>query len=162
MVLEERNQELRKALISAMLEFRKVKPAIQVICGLPAGEFFFLQHVHELSLQGGVRVSHLRDAMGITMPAVSQLVRTLEEKGLVLRENAAKDRRVTLVTVTEKGEAALKKSQEQLNWMFEQLIKRYGPAELEELIQMLKRLSGTIRELKGELEENCGERTDGT
>lgn len=149
-------------MISTMLEFRKIKPTIQGVCGIPAGEFFFLQRVYELSRDGGVRISHLRDSMSMTMPAVSQLVRTLEEKGLVLRENAPKDRRVTLVTVTEKGEQILTDSQEQFNQMLNRLIERYGPKELEHLIEMLKRLSGTIRELKEEFEGICSERTDCT
>ena len=149
-------------MISTMLEFRKIKPTIQGVCGIPAGEFFFLQRVHELSRDEGVRISRLRDSMSMTMPAVSQLVRILEEKGLVMRENAVKDRRVTLVTVTEKGEQVLRDSQEQFNQMFNRLIERYGPEELEQLIQMLKRLSETIRELKEEYEETCKERTDCT
>ena len=150
-MIEENHQALRKALISTLLEFRKIKPTIHSICGLPAGEFFFLQRVHELSRNEGIRISHLRDSMSMTMPAVSQLVRILEEKGLVIRENAPKDRRVTLVTVTEKGEQVLRDSQEQFNQILNRLIERYGPEELEQLIQMLKRLSKTIRELKEEL-----------
>lgn len=161
-MIEENHQALRKALISTLLEFRKIKPTIHSICGLPAGEFFFLQRVHELSRNEGIRISHLRDSMSMTMPAVSQLVRILEEKGLVIRENAPKDRRVTLVTVTEKGEQVLRDSQKQFNQMLNWLIERYGPEELEQLIQMLKRLSKTIRELKEEYEETCKERTDCT
>lgn len=158
--MENENQALRKALISTMLEFRRVKPTIQSVCGLPAGEFFFLQRIYELQKQGQVRVSHLRDAMSMTMPAVSQFLRTLEEKGLVQRESAPKDRRVTLVTVTENGEQVLRQSQEQFNRMLDRLIQQYGPQELEKLVQMLDRLSQTIRELRGEFQTICSERTD--
>lgn len=160
MILEGKNELLRKALISTMLEFRRVKPTIQSLCGLPAGEFFFLQRIHELSGEGEVRVSRLRDAMSMTMPAVSQFVRTLEEKGLVQRENAPNDRRVTLVTVTPKGKQVLLSSQQHFNQMLDRLIQQYGPEELEKLIQMLERFSGTLRELKEEFEHICSERTD--
>lgn len=160
MILEEKNDALRKALITTMLEFRRVKPTVQSVCGLPAGEFFFLQRIHELSKDGEVRVSRLRDSMCMTMPAVSQFVRTLEDKGLVQRENAAKDRRVTLITVTPKGDQVLLSSQQQFNHMLDRLIQQYGSEELEKLIQMLERLSSTIQELKGEFETICNERTD--
>ena len=66
--MEGKNQELRHALVKAMVEFRRVKPTIQMVCGLPAGEFFFLQRIHELANEGEVRVSSLRDAMSMTMP----------------------------------------------------------------------------------------------
>lgn len=160
--MERQNQALREALIKTMLEFRRVKPAIQLVCGLPAGEFFFLQRIHELSCEGEVRVSRLRDAMSMTMPAVSQFLRILEDKGLIRRETASKDRRVTLVTVTEKGYTVLKESQKQFNQMLDRLIEQYGPDELEQLIHMLKRLSGTIQELRGEFEKICSERTECT
>ena len=160
MVLEGKNEMLRKALISTMLEFRKVKPTIQNVCGIPAGEFFFLQRIHELSKDGDVRVSHLRDAMSMTMQAVSQFVRTLEEKGMVQREIAPNDRRVTLVTVTPKGKQILEDSQQHFNHMLDRLIQQYGPEELEKLIQMLDRLCSTIRGLKEDFEAICSERTD--
>lgn len=158
--MENENQALRKALIATMLEFRGIKPAIQTVCGLPAGEFFFLQRIHELQKQGPVRVSHLRDAMSMSMPAVSQFLRTLEEKGLVRRESAPKDRRVTLVTVTETGEQVLRQSQDQFNRMLDRLIQQYGPQELEKLVEMLSRLSQTIRGLREEFQTICSERTD--
>lgn len=158
--MEGKNQELRHALVKAMVEFRRVKPTIQMVCGLPAGEFFFLQRLHELANEGEVRVSSLRDAMSMTMPAVSQFLRTQEEKGLILRETAPKDRRVTLVTITEKGEQVLLASQQQFNQMLDRLIQQYGPKEVEQLVHMLNRLSGTLQELRGEFEKICSERTD--
>ncbi|HIS49337.1 MAG TPA: MarR family transcriptional regulator [Candidatus Gallacutalibacter pullistercoris] len=160
--MEQQNQALREALVNTMLEFRRVKPAIQMVCGLPAGEFFFLQRIHELSCETEVRVSRLRDAMCMTMPAVSQFLRTLEEKGLIRRETSPTDRRVTLVSVTEKGKDILDESQKQFNQMLDKLIEQYGPNDLEQLIYMLKRLSGTIQELRGEFEEICNERTECT
>lgn len=158
--MEEKNDALRKALITTMSEFRRVKPTIQSVCGLPAGEFFFLQRVHELSHNGDVRVSHLRDAMCMTMPAVSQFVTTLEDKGLIQRQPAPNDRRVTLLTITEKGQLVLLESQKQFNRMLDRLIQQYGPEELEKLIPMLNHLSETIRELREEFENICSERTD--
>lgn len=133
-----------------------------MVCGLPAGEFFFLQRIHELSCETEVRVSHLRDAMCMTMPAVSQFLRTLEEKGLIRRETSPTDRRVTLVSVTEKGKDILDESQKQFNHMLDKLIEQHGPNDLEQLIYMLKRLSGTIQELRGEFETICNERTECT
>lgn len=158
--MEEKNEALRKSLIATMLEFRNVKPTVHSVCGLPAGEFFFLQRIHELGKDGEVRVSRLRDSMSMTMPAVSQFVRILEDKGLVKRESSMNDRRVTLVTVTAKGDQVLLASQQHFNQMLDRLIQQYGPEELETLIQMLNRLSGTIRELKKEFEAICSERTD--
>ena len=46
--------------------------------------------------------------------------------------------------------------------MLDKLIEQYGPNDLEQLIYMLKRLSGTIQELRGEFEEICNERTECT
>ena len=52
--------------------------------------------------------------------------------------------------------------QKQFNQMLDKLIEQYGPNDLEQLIYMLKRLSGTIQELRGEFEAIYNERTECT
>ena len=160
--MEQQNKELRDAMLSSMMELRRVKPAVSQVCGLPAGEFFFLQRIHELSSEKELRVSGLRDSMEMSMPAVSQFLRTLEDKGMILRQISQKDRRVTLITVTVKGRAILLESQAQFDRMLDRLIQRYGREQMESLTVMIKRLASVMQELRTEFEQLCNERTDCT
>ncbi|MGW4378803.1 MarR family winged helix-turn-helix transcriptional regulator [Kitasatospora sp. NPDC004531] len=52
---------------------------------------------------GPRRITDLAAVEGVTQPAMTSLVRVLEESGLVERRGDASDRRVTLVHLTEAG-----------------------------------------------------------
>ncbi|MZD10442.1 MarR family transcriptional regulator [Streptomyces sp. SID5785] len=52
---------------------------------------------------GPRRITDLAVAEGVTQPAMTVLVRVMEESGLVERKGDASDRRVTLVCLTEAG-----------------------------------------------------------
>ena len=121
-----------------------------------------MQRIYELSSEKELRVSGLRDSMEMSMPAVSQFLRTLEEKGMILRQISQKDRRVTLITVTDKGRAILLESQAQFDRMLDRLIQRYGREQMESLTVMIKRLASVMQELRTEFEQLCNERTDCT
>ena len=62
----------------------------------------------------GIYVSMLASGMQSSTPAVSRLLRAMEEKGLIERKVDRKDRRNTFVSITEEGQVALK---EKLAWM---------------------------------------------
>jgi DNA-binding MarR family transcriptional regulator len=56
-----------------------------------------------LDRTGPRRITDLAVAEGVTQPAMTALVRVMEESGLVERWGDASDKRVTLVCVTEAG-----------------------------------------------------------
>ena len=57
--------------------------------------------------QGPLRITALADAGGLAQPTTTLLVKRLEDQGLVARERHRGDRRVVLVTLTERGAAAV-------------------------------------------------------
>lgn len=56
---------------------------------------------------GADRASHLAGQLALAKPTVSATVDTLVERGLVARSTARHDRRVTTLTVTERGDGVL-------------------------------------------------------
>ena len=59
-----------------------------------------------LDKTGPRRITDLAVAEGVTQPAMTVLVRVMEESGLVERKKDPSDKRVTLVYLTEAGGAA--------------------------------------------------------
>ncbi|MEA2197608.1 MAG: hypothetical protein QOJ25_1659 [Solirubrobacteraceae bacterium] len=60
------------------------------------------------TLDGGARrVTELAELEGLAQPTMTLLVKQLEERGLVRRDRQANDGRVVLVSVTDRGRAAL-------------------------------------------------------
>ena len=56
---------------------------------------------------GARRITALAAAEGVTQPSMTQLVRRLEQRGLVARSSDPADGRAALVSLTEQGRAAL-------------------------------------------------------
>ena len=55
--------------------------------------------------EGALQMSELAKKLSLTNPAITNLVDTLEKKDLALRNPSEDDRRVILVTITDKGKA---------------------------------------------------------
>jgi len=57
--------------------------------------------------EGSERASRVADRLTLGRPTVSAAVESLTKRGLLLREDAAEDRRATTLTLTPAGEEAL-------------------------------------------------------
>ena len=68
--------------------------------GLKISEAYLLAHVHQ---HGPMSQTQLAESLGLGRAATGALVDGLERKGLVERSAAASDRRVWLVTTTERA-----------------------------------------------------------
>lgn len=64
---------------------------------------YMLLHLVAKSASGAVKISELAAALGVSMPAVSKLLRTLEEKHAIARVEDITDRRITYIAMTSTG-----------------------------------------------------------
>ncbi len=65
-----------------------------------------LQHYSLLLLpihQGPMRMNEIANKLGVTNPAVTNLVDQMEKKGLIKRMPCEEDRRATLIEITDEG-----------------------------------------------------------
>lgn len=62
-----------------------------------------LRFLHRLGEFGALSVSGLADALEVSQPTASRLLRHLEDEGLVVRQAAAEDGRVAIYGLTQKG-----------------------------------------------------------
>jgi DNA-binding MarR family transcriptional regulator len=61
-----------------------------------------------LSETGETRVGELARLLGIKAPATSSLIESLETEGLVTRSRDTRDRRVTIISITDEGSRTLR------------------------------------------------------
>jgi len=97
----------------------------------------FLLHVQETT-----NMSELSSRLGVGLPTVTNLVRKLEEKGLVAREHDTTDRRVVFCTVTERGKAEI----EQLWSVRKEQIDKLAESLSEEDVKLVTRAMEIILE----------------
>jgi DNA-binding MarR family transcriptional regulator len=62
-----------------------------------------------LSREGAMRITTLAEREAVTQPAMTGLVQRLEAAGLVVRSSDARDRRVALIDITDRGREALER-----------------------------------------------------
>ncbi|WP_258564889.1 MarR family winged helix-turn-helix transcriptional regulator [Streptomyces sp. WELS2] len=93
-----------------------------------------------LERTGPRRITDLAVVEGVTQPAMTSLVRVLEESGLVERRDDASDKRVKLVCLTEAGAAYVRTRRQAGVHAFERLIGKLAGDEVEALVAALPAL----------------------
>jgi DNA-binding MarR family transcriptional regulator len=93
-----------------------------------------------LDRTGPRRITDLAAVERVTQPAMTTLVRVMEESGLVERRGDASDKRVTLVCLTEAGASYVRTRREAGVHALERLIGELTGAEVEALVAALPAL----------------------
>ena len=131
---------LKEQLIKAMVSSKRMMMNTTMNAGIPFSEFAMLMHIHRLSLSddshSGVRVSKIKDQTHISLPAVSQHLKALENKEFVVRSTMKEDRRITLVSLTPSGCDILKSVKERTDKILGQLIDIVGEEEIQQYIKI--------------------------
>jgi DNA-binding MarR family transcriptional regulator len=93
-----------------------------------------------LDRTGPRRITDLTAVEGVTQPAMTALVRVMEESGLVERRGDASDKRVTLVCLTEAGASYVRTRRQAGVHAFARLIGELTGDEVEALVAALPAL----------------------
>lgn len=101
----------------------------------------FMREVHfvvEIGPEGSPTMGELAQRLNVTQGAVTQMAIRLEKKGYVARAKDAGDKRVTTVSLTEKGRTLCAEhiayDQSEFSYV-SQFLKQYSEEELERLIE---------------------------
>ncbi|MEU5506942.1 MarR family winged helix-turn-helix transcriptional regulator [Streptomyces fungicidicus] len=105
-----------------------------------------------LDRTGPRRITDLAAVEGVTQPAMTALVRVMEESGLVERRGDASDKRVTLVCLTEAGASYVRTRRRAGVHAFERLIGGLTGDEVEALVAALPALKH-LAELESQARE---------
>ncbi len=112
-------------------------------------EFFLLRHIH---MQGARSISQLAEQLALNQATVSNVVNSAAKKDLVVKEKDSKDRRVTIIQVTDKGRKTVNRLQQQRFKRFRSILNHLSTDELQTLEKIFSKLldrlgsTGTSRE----------------
>jgi len=96
----------------------------------------------------------LTDATGLAevgllhAPSVTRILKELEERGLIIRETDANDRRRNLVALSPKGREVVKTISRQVLHVMREYGDRFGAQRLSDLLDELRALSAAIKGVK--------------
>ena len=115
-------------------------------------EFMMLERIigHESTPDKGIFVSELAQLLHVSTPAVSRMLKSLEDKKLIQRTVDSADRRNTMIFVTPFGFEVLEKQEAILDQMMGSVVRKMGYEKMEQLISLWNCLADHIEK---EIEE---------
>jgi DNA-binding MarR family transcriptional regulator len=114
--------------------------------GLSPTQVNTLMRLHHCGESG---VSELGESAGVSNAAASQMIERLVMMGLMARVESTDDRRFKQVSLTDKGNALVKRGIEARRGWLEELTRTLNPAEQETIAQALTTLTRAARQLDG-------------
>lgn len=110
--------------------------------GLKASEIRMLVCVKQSNDKGGsgTTVSEISKMLQVTSPTVTQMLNSLIAAGYVIRSADKTDRRMTEITLTEKGEQLARKAAERYISIFKGMIDHLGKDQSDQLIGLLNQV----------------------
>lgn len=93
-----------------------------------------------------VRPSLLSSSLGTTKSALSQVLRSLEEKGLISRRRSERDSRAVTVELTERGRATLEEIRDECDREMTELVDYIGLDDLRYLKRTVDRITDFYRD----------------
>lgn len=138
----------RKLMIS-FAQFRRTKWNITPIQGLKPSEVMLIFCIRRgvQSESTGMKVSEISNYLNVTSPTITQLIKGLEEQGLVEREMDQEDRRVVRIKLTEKGEDVAKRAGDVFKSTFHGLVEYLGEAKSIELADLLTKATAYFNDI---------------
>lgn len=127
-------------LINAMHIFSKIN--IGAVLGkLSQTEYLVIYFVrkhgeYDGSVSSGVNVTSLSEVLGVSTPAVSRILRSLEEKGFINRITNRRNRRETYISLTEKGREIYLRDRETASLLYKAVEEKMGRDEIRELVRL--------------------------
>jgi DNA-binding MarR family transcriptional regulator len=103
---------------------------------------------------GASPVNDLADHLGISMPAVSQLLAPLEETGVIQRTEDPNDRRVKQIALTDKGTQFVQESMSARHGWLDDLTASLSDEDKDQILPALLLLNHYARQLKGKPHED--------
>lgn len=114
--------------------------------GISREEFYMMGVIEEYFKQEeeaeGIKVSAIAKALDVSSPAVSRMLRGMEQKGYIMKRISSQNRRNTLVRLTEKGTQAYTCSRSELDRLLSKVMDYMGQRDMEEFLRLWNKLAG--------------------
>lgn len=132
---------LRRRLFNAAARMRKQRQEPPTPKGITPAEMYAIMAVSRLEGEGRkVRSGDIAKCGQATPSAVSQTLKSLEEKGLITRQRDKGDSRAVTVHLTEDGRAFSARGRELHEQMIDEVLTYLGPEDAEHLVRIVERL----------------------
>ena len=150
---------LRRRLFDAAARMRKQRQEPAAPKGVTPAEMYAIMAVSRLEGEGrSVRSGDIAKCGHATPSAVSQTLKSLEEKGLITRQRDKGDSRAVTVHLTEEGRAFSARGRELHEQMIDEVLTYLGPEDAEQFVRIVERLADfPAREVARAQQDRCAQ-----
>lgn len=131
------NKDIKEELLESIMKFQKLI-RLNSDFSLPRGEAMMLLY---LSKYKDINPSYLSDKFGLSRSSITGILNSLEEKKYIKRIIDINDRRKMKVNLLDKGEAFIKKMNENHLNIFDKIINKIGNKDTKELIRIINKIT---------------------
>ena len=89
-------------------------------------------------------LASIREYLAVTKASVSQMLASLEKRGLLVRETDPADRRNLIVTLTKDGQERLRLKEAQVNLRIEELLTALGESDALRFIALVNKMNSAL------------------
>lgn len=122
---------------------------------LSIGEYLVLRNLS--SDEKDVKASELSDILELSRPSITRILNELEQREYIKREIDRNDRRSVSIELTDSGREALEQANKRILDVAERLVISLGDSDTDKLIELIKKLTETYKEIIEESEEDENE-----
>jgi len=144
------------ALIGAFQQFSKMNWQKKTLWGLKPSELRVLITIKFGMERGGRKsqtVSDLSKQLKVTSPTITQMVNSLIAQGYAVRTTDSQDRRISEITLTDKGDHVADMAVAKTRETFKGMIDHLGKEQSDDLMLLLNKVYGYFEKLDNQQDE---------
>jgi len=155
-IIKEVKNDHAQKLLKAFSQFRKIHWKPPHVKELKPSEFMVVHTVKNAFMDGteGLMVSEISDRLNIARPTVTQLVNSLQKKGILDKHNDEKDKRAVRISLSDEGKSLAKQGAEAFYHRFEGLSNYLGEKKSDELAELLQEVFDYFSEINKPRKDN--------
>lgn len=106
---------------------------------------------------GSTYPKNIQEAMGISSARVAKIFNNLEAKNLITREADKKDKRKTLVSLTENGNKYVSLEKQKMDFAITTMFELLGNQDSEDFVRIIEKIENNLPEIKKLYKEKFGD-----
>ena len=123
-----------------------------LLCGLNMPELFACHTVMiNEQMQKTTRAKDIAKSLEISKPAVSKLLNSMEQKGLIVREHRDDDRKAVYVVLTQKAISILEEQKATASVMTKKVFAEMGMENAKQLLALVDLFYESYKKVEGQL-----------
>ena len=103
-----------------------------------------MMYIYLIDFTDGCTVSKLAETIGVSLPAVTKRINSLEERGFVTRTRSEGDGRVKTIGLSEKGHGIARRMDDVFYPVLDRAVSRFSDEEVSAFCRVLDALSDEI------------------